>query len=227
MQCAACKGSGIAPGAVTIYCSSCRGTGHLPDDRINEPKCPPCQGTGIAPGAQTIICKVCDGWVRLPPDPKRGGTAVGPLAWFVEAGKPRTAHVQLSALFSSLTGTLRVCDPYYGTGSLFRLDLLTRCSPILFLTSTPDSKEQAFLTRSLNEFRQQHPSTEFRIYGGKGLHDRYLLTDEEIILLGHGLKDVGRSDSFVVKLSRDLAQDMIQEVKHSFDTKWVGATPVI
>jgi hypothetical protein len=227
MQCAACKGSGIAPGMTTVYCTLCHGTGHLPDDRINEPKCPPCKGTGIAPGMSTVLCSVCGGWGKLPPDPKKGATIAGPLAWFVEAGKPRTAHVQLTALFSSLKGRLRVCDPYYGTGSLFRLDLLTHCSPISFLTSTPDSKERAFLPRSLNEFRQQHPDTEFRIYGGEDLHDRYLLTDDEIILLGHGLKDIGRSDSFLVKLNRGLAQDMIEEVRDSFDAKWLRATPVI
>ncbi len=222
MECAICKGTGIAIGTTTIYCTTCRGAGHLPDDRLNEPTF--AKGTGVAPGTTTITCTVCGGWGRLPPDPKRRPSETGPLALFVESGTPRTAHVQLSTLFSGLKGELRICDPYYGTGSLFRLDLLIHCSPILFLTSTPDSKEVAFLSRAVTEFRLQHSQTEFRLHRGKGLHDRYLLTDDEIVLLGHGLKDIGRSDSFVVKLSRALAQDLIESVRHSFDAKWVSAT---
>ena len=161
----------------------------------------------------------------MPPDPQKL-LASGPLVFFVESGKPRTAHMQLSALFGSLEGALRVCDPYYGTGSLSRLDLLTHCSTVLFLTSTPDKKERDFLPHLLKEFRQQHNNFEFRSYGQKGLHDRYLLTDDQIILLGHGLKDIGGADSFVIKLDGDVAQDLIQQVRDSFDAKWKLALPL-
>jgi hypothetical protein len=48
-----------------------------------------------------------------------------------------------------------MCDRYHGASSLFRVDLLTHCSPMLFLTSTPDSKTRGFLSRYFAEFRER------------------------------------------------------------------------
>lgn len=158
--------------------------------------------------------------------PTKEGSIVGPLVFFVEAGKPRSAHLQLAEVFTSLRGELGICDPYYGTGSLLRLDTLAHCGPVRMLTQTADSAEQLWLPRALTEFIREHRAFEFRRYAGRDLHDRYILTANELILLGHGLKDVGRRESFIVRLRRETAGDLIDDLRASFDSKWAAASPL-
>ncbi len=150
----------------------------------------------------------------------------GPVIAFVEAGKPRTAHLKLASFFQKLTGDLRICDPYYGSGSLLRLDELVQCSSVRFLTHAGDASEKSTLPRALTEYTKEHKNIEFRRYNGSDLHDRYVLTDEELMLLGHGLKDIGNKDSFIVRINRELASDLLDDLRDSFDAKWKNAQPL-
>jgi hypothetical protein len=173
----------------------------------------------------SVLCGWCSG--RGYRHPKLEGEAEpsGPLAFFVEAGKPRTAHLTVSSILLALKGELRICDPYYGTGTLYRLDSIAD-KPIRFLTQKPDTKEQStgVLPKAIAEFGKQHPNIEFRRHSTSDLHDRFVLSSTELVLLGHGLKDIGSKDSFVVRLNRDVAADTLDEVTASFDRKWAAAT---
>jgi len=146
---------------------------------------------------------------------------------FIEAGKPRTAQLRLEEIFAGMAGEVRICDPYYGSKSLYRLDLLKHCKPIRFLTQKPDANETATLQAALRVWKQEHGSVEFRQHSGRDLHDRFLLSDIELILLGHGLKDIGNKDSFIIRIRRDLAGDVIETLQDSFDTKWQAATLIV
>jgi hypothetical protein len=226
MLCPKCIGSGRELGSSEI-CQVCKGRGQLPDDRLKNPICPPCTGSGKKYGSPAEICPVCDGWGRLPNLPEVTDEPEGPMMVFVEAGKPRTAHLELSELFGQLRGVIRICDPYYGTGSLLRLDLLTHCDSIRFLTKTPDSKEKSFINKTIAEFVTQYPQFEFKTNLGGDLHDRLVLTERELIILGHGMKDIGGKDSFIIKLNRELAGDIIDQIQESFEQKWSNAGPII
>jgi len=221
MKCAACKGRGIHPGYSSKICEVCKGIGELSDERINNSECRPCKGTGIHPGYSTKICEVCGGWGLTKNNQNESYLQSNGLSvFFVESGKPRTAHLDIRELLKNLNGTVRICDPYYGTASLYRLDLLKQCKEILFLTSKPDSKEKEFISKAISEFKKEHGSFLFKKTNSKTLHDRFILSDSEIILLGHGLKDIGNKESFVVRLPKSLAGDIIDQVKISFDEKW-------
>lgn len=219
MLCPFCSGTGRDPYRIDV-CRVCRGKGALPDDRRDNPLCPFCEGTGRDP-YDLIECRKCGGWGRLPGEPTETEVVI-----FVQAGSPRTAQLRLRDLFRELRGELRVCDPYYGTGSLLRLDLLTHCNKIRFLTRQADSKEQSFVDKALKEFVSQRPNVEFRKASSNNLHDRYILADEEIVILGHGLKDVGAKNSFVIRLRREMCEDIMGILAASFDNEWVAATPL-
>ncbi len=216
MLCAYCNGTAHDPERADV-CPVCRGSGKLPDR--NDPLCPFCIGTGHDPHKATP-CRKCGGSGRLPSEP------TGIEVIFVEAGSKRTAHLKLEELFKELKGELRVCDPYYGTGSLARLDLLTHCKTVRFLTRQADSKERSFIDKNVKEFVSQHPNVELRKASSNNLHDRYILADDEIIMLGNGLKDVGAKDSFVIRLKREMCEDIIGALRASFDDKWATATPL-
>ena len=58
------------------------------------------------------------------------------------------------------------------------------------------------------------------------MHDRYVLTDDMLILVGHGLKDIGGKESFVIRLDGEVARDLIATLAPSFDAKWASASPI-
>ena len=223
MKCPPCNGTGIGRGAHGT-CHLCGGRGTLPDDPSLTEKCSFCLGTGI--GSDSFgLCHVCKGYGRLRAHSETPD-ANAPFVFFVEAGQPRTAHLELAELFKDVTGEIRICDPYYGTGSLLRLDLLKHCSPIKFLTKNADRNDAHLLPRALQEWKRQHGATEFRENVGTDLHDRYILSDTELILMGHGLKDIGNKDSFVVRIPSSLAPDMVVSVRSSFDQKWANGNSI-
>lgn len=219
MKCPTCKGSGKFPGPYDV-CPVCTGDGNLPNDRIDNPVCMVCSGTGKFPGPYDI-CKKCDGWGKL-----AGAVEEGPLVFFVQAGTPRTVHRKLQDIFSELNGDIRICDPYFGTASLAKLDLLTHCSSIRSLTAQLGANEKPFIIKqNLSDFVTEHNQITVLKSQGSTFHDRYILSKDELILLGHGLKDVGGKDSFIVRLGRHLAADTITSVSQAFEDTWKNAIP--
>jgi hypothetical protein len=55
-------------------------------------------------------------------------------------------------------------------------------------------------------------------------HDRFVLTDKEMVLIGHGLKDLGSRDSFVIRLPLEYVVGITTETSKEFDRLWSGAT---
>lgn len=155
-----------------------------------------------------------------PPEPD------GPSVVYIEAGKPRTAHIELEKLLEKLTGEVRICDPYYGSGKLLRLDAMAHCHAIKLLTQKPDSGEKATLARAILEYTKEHSQVQFRQHTVNDLHDRFILSDDELVILGQGLKDVGNKESFIIRLTRALAGDLVDSLRTSFDTKWDAAKPI-
>jgi hypothetical protein len=200
----------------------------LLDDPIRTVVCPDCQAAGAVEfdglhAYNRKICRRCHGHGKLPRNETATEVIEGPYTFLVKAGKPWAAHQKLSELFAELAGEARVCDPYCGPGTLERLSLLRHCSPIKFLTRNDEPNYH----RLMKEFAQDHGTTEYRRNKGKSLHDRFVLTNESLILLGHGIKDVGQRDSFIVRLDNSFAQELIEEVRISFDQKWKAADVIM
>jgi hypothetical protein len=174
-----------------------------------------------------MVCSKCEGWGKLPGPPpvrEREGTSTIVL---VEAGTPRTAHAEIEELLTDLQGEVRICDPYYGTGTLHRLSCLKGCDSVLFLTRQPDSRERSYVDRAFEEFKREYGQFEFRRHKGSELHDRYVLAPDRVLVLGHGLKDIGLKESFIIQLGADFASDIIATISGLFDQRWVEADPIV
>ena len=142
----------------------------------------------------------------------------------IEGGQPRTARRRLGDALADLTGTVRVCDPYYGVRTLDSLDHLPKGAPVRFLTAKT-SEPALKIQGAIRDFVKERPNTEFRIAAQPAdLHDRYVLTSESLLLLGHGLKDIGGKESFMVRLDRSLAPDLLAELTKVFDARWQAGT---
>jgi len=223
--CPPCNGKGKLWGFHPEPCSLCHGEGRIADPEPGQEKCHWCYGKGREQGFFDQLCTWCGGRGYRRPQIEDDPEESGPLVYFAQAGKPRTAHLTIQSILLSLEGDLRICDPYYGTGTFWRLDPIAD-KPIRFLTHRPDGKEQGtgILPRALAEFVTQHPNVKFKRHSTNDLHDRYIICPTELILLGHGLKDIGNKDSFIVRIHRDIAADTIDEVAESFERKWAAAS---
>jgi len=144
----------------------------------------------------------------------------------IEQGQPRTARLLLADILGQMSGMVRICDPYYGIKSLDSLDHIPKTSPIRFLTHRTNEAGRK-LQGALRDFRTERPNAEFRTApSNAGLHDRYVLTKDLILILGHGLKDIGGKESFVVRLDRALVPDLIKSVTAYFESTWARSKPI-
>lgn len=142
----------------------------------------------------------------------------------VEGNQPRTARLKLAEMLSSIKGTVRICDPYYGVRTLDTLDLIPRSSEILFLTMRSSEPERQ-LKGAFQDFKRERPRVEFRLAAKTAtLHDRYLVTPDALLILGHGFKDLGGKESFIVSITKDISPDLIRDTISSFDSKWKDGT---
>jgi len=144
----------------------------------------------------------------------------------IEKDQPRTARLELKEILSNLKGKVRVCDPYYGVRTLDALDYIpTHCTIMFLSVNASDSLRK--LEGAIKDFKKERPNSEFRIADKKvGIHDRYILTDAALIILGHGLKDIGSKESFVINLDYSLTPDLLKSTMRSFDDKWNRAVVI-
>jgi hypothetical protein len=153
--------------------------------------------------------------------------AAGALEFlYVEGNRPRTARRELAEVMGGLNGIVRICDPYYGVRSLDSLELIPNRCLVRFLTGKTNEGATK-LAGPLKDFKRERPNVELRVAARpQELHDRFVLSHEKILLVGHGLKDIGAKESFVVALPRSFAPDLLDNVECSFDQKWANGSPL-
>lgn len=155
---------------------------------------------------------------------------VGPLrVSYIEAGKPRTARKFLKGMLGDLSGKVRISDPWYGERSLDSLAMIPQSCTVQFLTAQAGGNKasKANLPGALKDFKREHPNVELRkIPNPKQLHDRYILAGDDLLILGHGIKDIGERESFVITISKKVAPDLITSMQGAFNSRWSGSQPI-
>ncbi len=144
----------------------------------------------------------------------------------IEGGHPRTARITLGEILSTLTGVIRICDPYYGVRTLDTLDYISKANEVRFLTAKTNEPSRK-IHGAVHDFKKERPKVEFRIAANiHDLHDRYVISKDQLLILGHGLKDIGGKESFIIRLDSNLIPDLIKEMTTTFDARWGGGTTI-
>ncbi|MDP3297880.1 MAG: hypothetical protein Q8N09_09905 [Thermodesulfovibrionia bacterium] len=144
---------------------------------------------------------------------------------YVRAGTPRTARNQLKSFLNELKGQVKICDPYYGVRTFDVLELIPKSCNVSFLT-LKTNENVGLLKRVIKDFVTEHPKTSIKQYNGKDIHDRYIITDSNFIIVGHGIKDIGNKDSFVITIEKAFAPDLWIQISNSFNNKWSNSIPL-
>ncbi len=91
---------------------------------------------------------------------------------------------------------MKICDPYI---SIRALDLLVRVDKSVMIKIISHQLEdipKGIFSRTLSELRREGFDINVRIYNNSELHDRYVITDKGMWLVGHSLKDIRQERMF-------------------------------
>jgi len=107
----------------------------------------------------------------------------------------------LHSFLGSLTGTVSICDPWLDATTIEHLDACNPSSVLNLLTVTV--KDSGHLRRLVSAFNQNRKLS-IRIASSSQLHDRYIIDDKEMMILGASLNGFGKKQCFIVKAGPDL-----------------------
>jgi hypothetical protein len=104
------------------------------------------------------------------------------------------------------------------------LEKIGKKTNVRFLTQKT-SESGRKLSAALRDFKREFKNVEIRVADNTvKLHDRYIIDGKKLNIIGHGLKDIGNCDSFVIVLEKDLASDLIHQIRKTFTAYWSKAT---
>ncbi|HEV2491208.1 MAG TPA: hypothetical protein VGT03_15490 [Candidatus Acidoferrales bacterium] len=150
----------------------------------------------------------------------------GPLTLYVTGQAPWSdRRFVVKESMKKLSGNVRILDKYFGMESLDFLLGFQKTRRIRFLTAHPSrGHDLNHLQREVALFKREFPNAEFKAYlSPHELHDRYVLFDKEVWFVGHGIKDIGRKESFVVILQDPFGKDIRNTLLESFETRWAAS----
>lgn len=150
------------------------------------------------------------------------------IVYYFEPEKPFTSKRILSTkILKDLEGELKIIDPYFGVRTLDLLNSIKN-KKIMFLTTLnkleKNVREQVI--REIEEFKKENKNVEIKNYINHDLHDRYIISENSIVILGHSIKDLGKKESISVVLPKNVCQDFFVIINEKFNDKWRKAQEI-
>jgi hypothetical protein len=160
-------------------------------------------------------------------DLKQRYLAVGPRALLFDGTTPwADRHLALPEIAAQLSGRICIVDKFYGRASFGILNHFKHGSPLQFLTGMTNENRAAF-ERELRDFRREVGSVEVRLFSNhQQLHDRYVIADNALLIVGHGIKDMGNKESFLIMLNGEMAMDIRDSLRQQFDLRWATSASI-
>lgn len=147
-----------------------------------------------------------------------------------QANKARAAAF-IGRVLSRASRKCMIADPYFNLDDLSRyvyrmpqLDIAVRVlGSAEFLSDKTDDKknkknrekEARAITASISAMKKKYPGMDiqFRLLTGKSpLHDRYIVADDDVWLLGSSLNEIGRRACTIIKLPKASARTIIAQL---------------
>ncbi len=141
------------------------------------------------------------------------------LVLVIDPAQPYKAFESIAGWLGSFAGKVRICDPYFDKESLPSLDQLSSASEVHYLTAQRRDAKRALRVGAYRAYRAQHPKVEVRERSEKDLHDRYIIDDHEMFLVGTSLNGLGKKQAFIVRMGEDIRAQMLSD----FGEKWRSA----
>lgn len=143
-------------------------------------------------------------------------------AFYFEPDTRYTAKRLLkNQVFSGLTGSLKIVDPYCSERTLDVLaNLKDRPMRVLTRLENLRDRDKTKFVREVADFKTENPNIEFRNYPNADIHDRYIISEDKVTLIGHSIKDLGAKESFAVVLGREYYREIYDALNSNFTRRW-------
>ena len=161
----------------------------------------------MKPGKDHLISHIKEGSIEI---------------FYFESDKRYTSKRILSKnILHNLKGELRIVDPYCGERTLDILDNVKN-RVVKFITRVENlrDKDKTRFLRELKDFKSEHSEIEFKNYPHKDIHDRYIISSELLVILGHSIKDLGAKESFAIILNKDTNKNIVEALIENFNRRW-------
>lgn len=136
----------------------------------------------------------------------------------VDPARAVEAVVSLHDTLSSLKGEIRVCDPYLNEATI---EHLSACStPVTILLLTSKVRDTAKLRRLLAAAKMAGQDIEVRRDAHGKIHDRYVIDDHTMLMLGTSLNGFGNKQHFVTRCGNDIRSITLSH----FNARWANAS---
>lgn len=145
-------------------------------------------------------------------------SAANNKVYFFESGTEfKTKRIELKSLFISNPSNIYLCDPYIDINTLDIIhEIFPKESSIKILTQNIIDKPDGSFKRHIESLIRDGYSLEVGVYDKNEMHDRYIITEKEMLLSGNSLNFLGKKESFIMKLG----EDMRQTVLGVFNRRW-------
>ena len=143
-------------------------------------------------------------------------------AFYFEPDTRYTAkRLMKNQVFSGLTGSLKIIDPYCSERTLDILaSLKNRPTKVLTKLENLRERDKGKFVRDVADFKTENPNVEFRDYPNADIHDRYIISEDKVTLIGHSMKDLGAKESFAVVLGREYYREIYDALNDNFIRRW-------
>lgn len=146
---------------------------------------------------------------------------------YFEPGKKFNSKRILSdKVLDSLKGELKIVDPYCGERTL---DVLSKHKTGVKMLTRLDNLSPANrsrLVREITDFKSEYSHVEFRDYAGEDIHDRYILSDAAMVVLGNSICSLGGKESVAVILESKSNKNIYDEMLSAFNRRWKSAASI-
>jgi hypothetical protein len=136
---------------------------------------------------------------------------------FIDPTQAVKATMSLHDFFYKLKGTVRVCDAYLDNTTLEHLHALDKSVTVQLLTK--NVKDSGPLRRIVAAWKSEGRTLEIRVDGTAPLHDRYIIDDSIMTILGTSLNGFGKKQCFIIQTGPDLRAVVLPV----FDGLWKSA----
>lgn len=133
-------------------------------------------------------------------------------------------------ILDALKGNLCVVDQFYGNGTFSTLAKFGKGREVRFLSAKLGNEEQKNITDfniNLKKFKSQFKNIKLREYDKFWeLHDRYIIADNALVVIGYGVKDFGNKESFVIFLPKKEVVSFLPVLKRIFEKRWKQSSDI-
>ena len=165
------------------------------------------------------------GWIkRETVEDELDAEAVDSINFFSGKQAWTDANKNFIKLISKLRGGLQIVDPYYGIGTFDALSKFGKKINIKFLTARIGDDDKAnylAFNSNLAKFNKEFSNVQMRKFSKfYELHDRYIIADNALLIIGYGIKDLANKESFVVFLPKQAVKTVLPSIKKAFQLRW-------